>query len=126
LCFYFIFVFVFVIDDNDTHADEARIMCLKTSNGNKSSTVYLVFISVKVRSLIYNRYDEYQVKLFLFPLCYSSFFYVVYVLCFFFVCVRYASCVQCYRCLWIVHSSLFLQLFLTFSLTTTWYAYNIM
>jgi hypothetical protein len=39
---YFIFVFVFVIDDNDTQADEAHIMCLKTSNENKNSTVYLV------------------------------------------------------------------------------------
>jgi hypothetical protein len=41
-------VFVFVIDDNDTQADEAHIMCPKTSNENKSSAVYLVFISVKV------------------------------------------------------------------------------
>ena len=48
-------MFVFVIDDNDIQADEAHIMCLKTSNGNKSSAVYLVFISVKVWYLIYNR-----------------------------------------------------------------------
>jgi hypothetical protein len=33
----FVFVFVFVIDDNNTQADEAHIMCLKTSNENKSS-----------------------------------------------------------------------------------------
>jgi hypothetical protein len=48
-------VLVCVIDDNDTQADEAHIMCLKISNKNKNSAVYLVFISVKVRSLIYNR-----------------------------------------------------------------------
>jgi len=47
-------VFVFAIDDKDTQADEIHVMCLKTSRENKSSTVYLVFISLKVRSLIYN------------------------------------------------------------------------
>ena len=55
LWFCFIFVFVFVIDDHDTQSDEAHIMCLKISNVNKSSAFYLVYISVKVRSVIYNR-----------------------------------------------------------------------
>ena len=73
-------MFVFVIDDNDTQADEAHIMCLKPSSENKSSAVYLVFISVKVRSLIYNRKGEYQVKLFYF-LCVAHLFARSYMCC---------------------------------------------
>jgi hypothetical protein len=41
-------VFVFVIDDNDTQADEAHLICLKTPSENESSAFHLVFISAKV------------------------------------------------------------------------------
>ena len=55
LWFCFIFVFVFVIDGNDTQADEPHLMCLKTSYEIKNSADYLIIISLKVRSLNYNR-----------------------------------------------------------------------